>query len=105
MRGHDPVARASFGAAWRRTPLAGRGRLDLCRTVEEALTGADVAVLQVDWPAYSAWKPSWTKRMARPLLVDLRRALRPSVAQRAGLTVVALGAGGPPRTPIGGGAP
>jgi len=97
VRGHDPVARASFGAAWRRTSHSRRGRFELCRTVEEALRGADAAVLQVDWPEYSAWKPGWTKRMARPLLIDLRRAVRPAVAQRAGLDVVGVGAGRFPR--------
>lgn len=98
VRGHDPVALENFRAAWRTEPHSGRGRLELCRTVEQALTGADAAVLHADWPRYGAWKKSWTERMRRPLLVDLRRAVRPPVARRAGLTVVALGAGAPPRS-------
>jgi len=98
VRGHDPVARASFGAAWRRTPHSRRGRVELCRTVGEALRGADAAVLQADWPEYSAWKRTWTKRMARPLLIDLRRAVRPAVAKRAGLDVAGVGAGSLPRS-------
>jgi len=98
VRGHDPVALGNFRAAWRRMPHSGRGHLDLCRTVEEALTRADAAVVQVDWPVYLDWKRSWTERMARPLLVDLRRALRPSAARRAGLTVVGMGAGRLPGT-------
>jgi len=99
VRGHDPVALDSFRALWQRSSRPRQGRFVLCRSVTEALRDVDAAVLQVDWPEYSAWKRSWTEWMARPLLIDLRRAVRPATARRAGLTVVALGAGKlPPAT-------
>lgn len=91
VRGHDPVALESFRRAWE--ALGARGRVELCATVDEALTGADAAILQADWPEYSRWTKARVHRMRRPLLVDLRRALAPRTAGRAGLRVVGLGAG------------
>jgi UDPglucose 6-dehydrogenase len=93
VRGTDPAALENFRSAWRATPHSSRGRVEFCRSVPEALTNADAAVLQADWPEFLAWKASWTERMRRPLLIDLRRAVRPNVARRAGLTVVGIGAG------------
>jgi UDPglucose 6-dehydrogenase len=93
VRGHDPVALNNFRRAWvgRNGPLD--RRIDLCDSAESALSGVDAAILQADWPIYTNWLPSWTGRMKRPLLIDLRRAVSPKTAQRAGLTLVGLGAG------------
>jgi len=94
VRGHDPVALESFGRSWEGLSAPGPGQLALCTTVDEALDGADAAILQADWPTYLRWPSMWTRRMKQPLLIDLRRALSPQTARRAGLTLVGLGAGG-----------
>jgi UDPglucose 6-dehydrogenase len=94
VRGHDPVAMENFRTAWADFHARGKGKLDLQVTVEGALRGADAAILQADWPMYVQWPSAWSRIMRRPLLVDLRRALDPRVAKRAGLTRVALGAVG-----------
>jgi len=93
VRAHDPVAIPNFRDAWRELSVPAGGRLEFCESVERAVANADAAILQADWPNYTRWKPTWTRRMRRPLLVDLRRAVDPVAAQRAGLSVVALGAG------------
>ncbi len=100
VRAHDPVARDNFRAAWASMPRSPNGHLDLCESVAEALAGADGAILQVDWPEYGRWRDDWTRQMRQPLLVDLRRAIAPSVARRTGLTVVGIGTG---RNPPSGG--
>jgi UDPglucose 6-dehydrogenase len=93
VRGHDPVALENFRRAWDSHYADTDGHLKLFNTVEEALNGADAAILQADWPIYARWPSAWSRRMKRPLLVDLRRALNPRAARRAGLTVLGLGAG------------
>lgn len=48
----------------------------ICATAEEALTGADAAIITTAWPEFTAW--NWTKlcsRMRRPVVVDGRNAL------------------------------
>lgn len=93
-RVHDPVALDRFREAWERGPSGAPDLpVEFSRSVVAALDGADVAVLQTDWPEYHAWTKAWTKRMARGLLVDLRRGMPPSAARRANLDVVALGVG------------
>jgi len=93
VRGHDPAARATFQSAWDRSGPRGPGRLELCESVGAALSGADGAILQADWPEYARWPAAWTRAMRRPVLLDLRREVDPDSAGRNGLTIVALGAG------------
>jgi len=93
VRGHDPAAAGSFRRAWKSRGRRGRGRLVICDTLDEALSGADVAVLQADWPEYARWTRARSRRMHLPLLIDLRRAVDPRDARRAGLRVIGLGAG------------
>jgi len=93
VQGHDPVAIDNFRSLWQTTRISSRGRLDFCTTVEETLLGADAAILQADWPEYSRWPAAWTSLMRRPVLVDLRRAVDPARARRAGLMVIGIGAG------------
>jgi UDPglucose 6-dehydrogenase len=90
---HDPVATARFQEVWGRPTNGRAGRVRFVRSVEGALTGADLAVLHTDWPDYARWPVRWTRRMRRPLLVDLRRAVPARVARAAGLRVIALGNG------------
>jgi UDPglucose 6-dehydrogenase len=92
VRVHDPVALANFRRLW--DPPAGRrDPVRYCSTVEEALRGADAAVLQAAWPEYLAWPPRWSRLMRRPLVVDLRRALTPAVRDRGAILWRGLGVG------------
>jgi len=93
VRVHDPVALENFRRQL--TQRAGRSvrRVSFCRSAERALRGADLAVLQAEWPQYLRWPPRWTRGMRRPLVVDLRRALPEAVSDRAQVKVVALGVG------------
>jgi UDPglucose 6-dehydrogenase len=93
VRAHDPVALELFRRTWRPPSLRARGRIEFCRSLKKTLTGADVAILQADWPEYSRWTRARSRWMHCPLLIDLRRAVDPHAAARAGLTVVGLGAG------------
>jgi UDPglucose 6-dehydrogenase len=93
VRAHDPVARGKFAAWLASEPAAVRQRVDVVETVEEAVQGADVAVVQVPWPEYLAWPPEWTSAMRRPALVDLRRRFPLDRALSQKLTVVRLGDG------------
>lgn len=93
VRAHDPVAIENFRRLWNEAHPAGEEGVQLAPTVEEALRGADAAVLQADWPLYLKWTPAWTGLMRRPLLIDLRRAIGPAKARSVGITLVALGAG------------
>ncbi len=97
VRGHDPGALDNFRRLWQREAGRGRGRLDLVSSVDEALEGADAAVLQADWPEYSRWSARWTRRMRHPVLLDLRRAVDRERVADSGLTVIGLGAGVFPR--------
>ncbi|MCI4351826.1 MAG: UDP-glucose/GDP-mannose dehydrogenase family protein [Thermoplasmata archaeon] len=97
VRLHDPVALENFRKAWTSDPQRQGLPVSFCRTVEEALQRADAAVLQAAWPKYVRWPPRWSRLMRTPLVVDLRRALDPSVRRRAGLRWVGLGVGTPAR--------
>ncbi len=93
VRAHDPAATVNFRREWRRQFGEARHGLTFASSVEQSLRGADVAVLQADWPEYLSWPTAWSGRMHRPVLVDLRRALPAATKERAGLTVVSLGVG------------
>jgi UDPglucose 6-dehydrogenase len=68
VRAHDPAVRAlpdELGAA-----------VTLCPTAEDALTGADVAVVATAWPEYRELAPdAVVARMRRPCVVDPARYL------------------------------
>ncbi len=99
VRVHDPSALANFRREWARRSPRRSARLRFVRTAEAAVTGADLAVLQTDWPEYLRWPSAWSRRMRRPRLVDLRRRVPAPVARRAGLEVFALGRGASGPTP------
>ncbi len=93
VRAHDPAAAKSFARAWsERTPKGAAG-LTIVPSIEHAIEGADAAILQADWPQYLRWPARWSRKMRRPLLIDLRRAVPVEVARRAGLSLVGLGDG------------
>ncbi|EQD35051.1 hypothetical protein B2A_12565, partial [mine drainage metagenome] len=63
-----------------------------CRTPEEALAGADAAVVHTPWPAYRAFSAAWVRTMRSPLVIDLRRALPGAMRRRSDVVWVGLGA-------------
>ncbi len=93
VRLHDPVALEKFRRAFR--DRSGRprrrGSVEFCRSVEDALRGADAAVLVTPWPEYGAFPRAWSREMRSPLVVDLRRALREDVRYRGDFLWVGLG--------------
>jgi UDPglucose 6-dehydrogenase len=81
---YDPVAE---GAA--RDAL---GSVDLRVSAEDALDGADAAVLVTEWPEFA--ELDWAElagRMANPLLVDGRNFLDPQALREAGFTYEGIG--------------
>jgi UDPglucose 6-dehydrogenase len=93
VRVHDPVALRNFrGALAIETPRT-LARVTFAASVEEALTGADVAVIQAGWPQYRRWPRRWSGLMRHPVLVDLRRALPNAIRSRGDLTWIGLGTG------------
>jgi UDPglucose 6-dehydrogenase len=81
---YDPVAE---GAA--RDVLTS---VDLRESPEEALDGADAAVLVTEWPEFA--ELDWAElagRMANPLLVDGRNFLDPQALRDAGFTYEGIG--------------
>ncbi|HJT79431.1 MAG TPA: nucleotide sugar dehydrogenase [Gemmataceae bacterium] len=86
VRAHDPAVTALPGE------LA--GVLTLCPTAEEALRGADVAVVATEWPAYRALAADQVARlMRRPCVIDPTHFLAAALAADPRLTYVATGRG------------
>ncbi len=81
---YDPVARESA-----RSLLPG---VEVTVTAEQALEGADAAVLVTEWPEFR--ELDWAgvaATMRRPLLIDGRNFLDAEVMQRAGFTYEGIG--------------
>ena len=82
---HDPVAAEN---ARRLLPAS----VTIAPTVEDALTGADAAVLVTEWAEYKELvAESMVALPRRPLLVDGRNCLDPDAAIAAGWEYVAVG--------------
>ncbi|MDX6632496.1 MAG: UDPglucose 6-dehydrogenase [Solirubrobacterales bacterium] len=84
VRGYDPVAE---GRA--RDML---GHIDFCDSAEQALEGADAAVLVTEWPEFA--ELDWSavaSQMANPLIVDGRNFLDPEELRAAGFAYEAIG--------------
>jgi UDPglucose 6-dehydrogenase len=79
-------------------PVAGEIARDLLGSVEfrdsalEALDGADAAILVTEWPEFAEldWSAA-AERMARPLLIDGRNFLDPSLLEGAGFEYEGIG--------------
>jgi UDPglucose 6-dehydrogenase len=84
VRGYDPVAEAPARELLPSVELAG--------SVEEALEGADAAVLVTEWPEFAEldWS-SLAGRMATPLIVDGRNFLDAEKLRAAGFTYEGIG--------------
>ncbi len=85
---YDPVA--STGAAGMLPSV------ELATSAEEALAGADAAILVTEWPEFAEldWKALATT-MKRPVLVDGRNFLDPAQMRAAGYTYEGIGRGVP----------
>ncbi len=85
VRAYDPLIRSA-------PPGSGLDRLlAVCATPEEALRGADAAVVTTAWPEFAEW--NWAELvglMRRGVIVDGRNALR-AVAWPAGVRYLGVG--------------
>jgi len=84
--GCDPQAAKNFSALC---------DIEIAPSAEAALAGADCAILMTEWPEYAALPPAaFAERMARPLLLDGRRAFDAAAMRNAGVEYRAIGLGG-----------
>ena len=84
VRAYDPVAE---GAAQELLPA-----VDLAESAEQALDGADAAVLVTEWPEFA--ELDWgglRERMSNPLIVDGRNFLDAAALREAGFTYEGIG--------------
>ena len=96
VTGYDPVAEQ---AARDLLP-----DVEFCASAEDALDGADAAVLVTEWPEFAEldWR-ALRERMATPVLIDGRNFLDPAALRDAGFTYEGIGranarAGGEPES-------
>ncbi len=84
VRGYDPVAE---GRARELLPA-----VEFAGSPEQALDGADAAVLVTEWPVFAEldWG-SVAKTMATPILIDGRNFLDPAALRAAGFTYEGIG--------------
>jgi UDPglucose 6-dehydrogenase len=84
VTGYDPVAEQ---AARDLLP-----DVEFCASAEDALDGADAAILVTEWPEFAQldWE-ALRNRMATPLLVDGRNFLDPAKVRSAGFTYEGIG--------------
>lgn len=84
VRAHDPVAMRAA-----RDTFTG---LNYGATAEEALDGADVAVILTDWPEYRTLDPEMlTRTMRNNVIVDLRNTLDADRLGDFGVSVIGIG--------------
>ena len=85
VRVYDPIA------SGRASELLGGARI--CETAEDALDGADGAVLVTEWPEFREldWEGSVKKRMASPVVVDGRNFLDAKLLEDAGYAYEGIG--------------
>lgn len=86
---HDPRA----GPAFERLAVQeGLPRPEIAPDVSSALEGAEAAIIQTEWREYRELGPDrFVSLMARPLVVDGRRALDPEKMRRGGVTYLGIG--------------
>jgi UDPglucose 6-dehydrogenase len=84
VRGYDPVAE--------RPARELLPSVELCTSAEEALDGADAAIVVTEWPEFAEldWA-AMRKRMANPLLIDGRNFLDPVKVRAAGFAYEGIG--------------
>lgn len=87
VRAHDPAAGRHARLQWQHD-----ARVIVCDSVEEALCGADAALIVTAWPEFAAldW-PKARSLMSRPFIVDGRRLLDGRQLESAGYEYVCIG--------------
>jgi UDPglucose 6-dehydrogenase len=92
VSGYDPVAERSASELL--------PSVEFCGSAEQALEGADAAILVTEWPEFAEldWA-SLAQRMATPLVIDGRNFLDPEKVRAAGFVYEGIG------RPNGGGGP
>jgi UDPglucose 6-dehydrogenase len=86
---HDPQAGENFRALAREEDLL---EPSITVDLDEALEGAEVAIVQTEWDEYRALEPHHLVAvMARPVVVDARRVLDPGAMERGGVTYLGVG--------------
>ncbi len=84
VRVHDPVVTE--------LPAELAGRVTFCSQAEEALQGADVAVVATEWPAYRALAAGlFVRQMRRPTVIDPGHFLASVLRDQPGVVYVATG--------------
>jgi UDPglucose 6-dehydrogenase len=85
VRVYDPVAAANAADLL--------GGAQVCASAEEALEGADAAVLVTEWPEFAEldWAGKVKELMATPLVVDGRNFLDRDALRAAGYTYEGIG--------------
>lgn len=85
---YDPKGMPNFREAARTMKL----KLEYARTAEDALTGADVAIVQSDWKEFRRLTPKQLKQWMRaPVIVDGRRTFDPEKLAKAGIVYRGIG--------------
>ncbi|MEA2492782.1 MAG: UDPglucose 6-dehydrogenase [Thermoleophilaceae bacterium] len=94
VRVYDPVAMARASEML--------GGATLAASAEEALDGADGAVLVTEWPEFAGldWSGDVRQRMANPLIVDGRNFLDRDALVEAGFTYEGVGRSSSAATPV-----
>ncbi len=86
MQAHDPAVAE--------LPDDLRPVLTLCGSAEEALKGADVAVVATEWPAFrELGADQFVKAMRRPQVIDQNHFLASVLAADPRVTYFAIGRG------------
>jgi UDPglucose 6-dehydrogenase len=86
---HDPEAGPNF-----ETLLAEEGLAPplIVSELDDALRGAELLIVQTEWEEYRRLRPErLVSLMARPVVVDARRALDPVLMERGGVTYLGVG--------------
>jgi UDPglucose 6-dehydrogenase len=84
VRAYDPTVTAP--------PLELAGSAEVCSTAQEALRGADVAVVATEWPLFHALTAdALLKEMRRPRVVDPNHFLAAALANHPAITYRATG--------------
>jgi UDPglucose 6-dehydrogenase len=73
--------------------------VDVKASPEEALDGADLAVIATAWPAFREIPPEAFTRMRRPVVIDPSRFLEERLASGAGVSYLGFGRGSSVKAP------
>ena len=86
VRAYDPIAQTAARTRWQESGIT------ICSSAEEALAGAEAALVLTAWPEFSTLDWAGLRgRMARPLVVDGRRVLDGVALEQAGYEYLCIG--------------